>query len=266
MPPRGRCAKRFSSDGAQLQAVVAVVAGQAAFAALQPEMLEARGPVVLAGDAEGMDVVLADVAPVLEADAELEGALRGGHELLLVDLQQAVEGHQRRDGRFADAHGADLVGFDQRDVEQLAQRLRQRRGHHPAGGAAAGDDHAADRPPCGIVHGSRIVASRPHRFRRCSRCARSSRTACRIERRRARAARVSGMCAAVSSSALEHVMAEQVFPGRALLRRQVAHGHHREHQRAHRRVHVRRRLAPPVVDQHVEGVERLDVVPPHARE
>ena len=39
----------------------------------------------------------------------------------------------------------------------------------------------------------------------------------------------------------------------------------REHQRVHRRVHERRRLAPPVVHQHVERVERLDVMPPHAR-
>jgi hypothetical protein len=38
--------------GAQLEAVVAVVARELAFAALEPEMLETRRPVILAGGAE----------------------------------------------------------------------------------------------------------------------------------------------------------------------------------------------------------------------
>ena len=128
--------------GLQLQAVVAVVAGQLALAALQPEVLEARGPVVLAREPEGVDVVLPHVAPVLEADAELEGGLRGGHELLFVDVEQLVEGQQRGDRGLAHAHGADLVGLDQADVQRLAQRLAQAGRHHPAGRAAAGDDDA----------------------------------------------------------------------------------------------------------------------------
>jgi hypothetical protein len=99
---------------------------------------------VLARQAEGMEVVLADVAPVLELDAELEGGLRGGHELLLVDAQQLVVGEQRRDGGLADADGADLVGLDEPDVERLAEHLGQQGGDHPAGGAAPGDDDAAD--------------------------------------------------------------------------------------------------------------------------
>src|SRR5687768_8950155 len=71
----------------------------------------------------------------------------------------------------------------------------------------------------------------------------------------------------VSSCALlrlEDVVPEQVLPGLALLRRQVAHSQDREHERVHGRVHERRRLAPPVVHQHVQGLERLDVMPPHA--
>ena len=112
MPPRGRCAKRSCLRGLELEAIVAVVPGEFPLAALQPEVLEAGRPVILARHAEGMDVVLAGRAPVLEADAELEGALGRGHELLLVDLEQAMEGDQRRNRRLADAHRADLVGFD----------------------------------------------------------------------------------------------------------------------------------------------------------
>src|SRR5688572_2889837 len=115
--------------GAQLEAVVAVVARQSALAALEPEMLEACGPMILARDAEGMNVVLAQifrrrVAPVLELDTQLERGLRRGHEFLLVDLEQAVEGDQGGNRRLADTHGTDLVGLDQLDVEHLAQRLR----------------------------------------------------------------------------------------------------------------------------------------------
>ena len=45
---------------AQLQAVVAVVGRELAVASLEPEVLEARRPVVLASEAERMDVVLTD--------------------------------------------------------------------------------------------------------------------------------------------------------------------------------------------------------------
>ena len=179
---------------AQLEAVVAVVGGQLAFAALQPEMLEARRPVVLAGGAEGVNVVFAAVAPIFKSDAELERGLRGGHELLLVDSQQAMKRHERRNGRLAHAHGADLIGLHQPDVEQLAERFRQTRGHHPARGAAAGDHHASH-----AVLTAQILHAYPfYLLSRARTFARSSRTRLASRVPSARRAR-SGMCAAVSS-------------------------------------------------------------------
>jgi hypothetical protein len=99
---------------------------------------------VFAGDAEGMHVVLPYVAPVLEADTELEGALGRRHELLLVDVEQSMERHQRGNGRLANADGSDFIRLHQFDVEHFAKRLGQPRRDHPAGGAAAGDDDFAD--------------------------------------------------------------------------------------------------------------------------
>jgi hypothetical protein len=181
--------------GAQLETVIAVVAGQAALAALEPEVLEARGPVVGAGQAERMDVVLAHVAPVLEADAKLERGLGRGHELLLVDLKQLVEVHQGRDGGLANADGADRVRFDQRDLEPLAERFGDAGSGHPAGGAATGDDDAPYRFAIVLLHLELL-----QRFSLLSRCARRLRVISSSSGPSARRA-AGGMCAAVASPA-----------------------------------------------------------------
>src|SRR5690606_6201174 len=73
--------------GKPFLAVFAELLADTQFQSLEPEVLEPARPAILTRPPEGMNVVLADVAPVLERDAELERALDGHHEIPLVDLQ-----------------------------------------------------------------------------------------------------------------------------------------------------------------------------------
>src|SRR5262245_2644986 len=103
-------------------------------------MMKLAQPRRLAVPSKRMNVRIADVRPVLEPDAELERCSGRAHELLLVDAQQLVGHTHRWNGGFPDSDGADLLRLDERDVEQLAELLRNGGRRHPTGSAAAGDD------------------------------------------------------------------------------------------------------------------------------
>jgi hypothetical protein len=100
--------------------------------------LEAKAP-------EGMHEGVALVLPPLELDGELDGAVGGLHDFEGVDAQRLEVAPDGGDGGLADADGADRRGFDQRDGHAEAlQPVRDRRGSHPAGGAASDDDDGLD--------------------------------------------------------------------------------------------------------------------------
>ena len=103
-------------------------------------MLKTGGPAVLARETERVNIVFANISPVLERDAQLEGSLDGCDKILLLDLQEFVQGHDGWDGRLTDPNRADLFRLDQLDVEVRAQQPGQRCRRHPAGRATAGDN------------------------------------------------------------------------------------------------------------------------------
>lgn len=95
---------------------------------------------------ERMEEAIARQAPVLERDRQLEGAGHRAQELLLVDLQEAVEGADRRHSGLTDTDRADLLGLDQRDLQLVTELVRKRAAGQPTRRTATGNDHLADAP------------------------------------------------------------------------------------------------------------------------
>src|SRR3546814_9576757 len=83
----------------QFQAIILIGRIMPLGTAVQPEMLEARRPVILAGQPEAVEITGADILPVVEQYAELEGRLRRAHEIGLVDAEQPVVIDERREDR-----------------------------------------------------------------------------------------------------------------------------------------------------------------------
>jgi hypothetical protein len=129
-----------------------------------PEGVEGDALHVDAERPEGVEIGLADGAPVDELDAQLEDALGLADEVVLVEAEHGVEQADLRDRRLAHADDADLLGLDQGDGRVVRpEDLGHGRGRHPAGRAAADDEDAAD---AGIGHGARLfVSMKPGRRR-----------------------------------------------------------------------------------------------------
>ena len=129
----------------RVERIMVEVLRSSARALLQPELVAVQPVQVLPDLAEAMDIAVAGRAPVAEFDAELERRLRRADHFELVDAGKAVEGADRRDGRFADADRANLFRFDQADRVGAERQARQQRRGHPARGATADDGDRLER-------------------------------------------------------------------------------------------------------------------------
>src|SRR5688572_29893678 len=98
-------------------------------------MVKAAERKILADISECMHVGGARLRPAVELDTELDRALGGAQEIRLIDPQGFVQNQNRRDRRFAHPDRADLLGFDQGDVNRVAENLCDEAGGDPARGA-----------------------------------------------------------------------------------------------------------------------------------
>src|SRR3569833_4039400 len=102
--------------------------------AFQPEVLEVYTQLGEAVRAEGMDVAIAQAAPVHELDSEFVSALGRAHKLVLIELQQGIEVQELGDGRFAHPDCAEFLGLNQLDMQAGgAEHFCEGGCSHPAG-------------------------------------------------------------------------------------------------------------------------------------
>src|SRR3546814_3089007 len=93
-------------------------------------------------------------APILEADAQFEARLRRLDDLALAEPQPREQLTERRDRALSHPHRADIVRFDQVDLDHALILVREDGGGDPPRGATPDDADATDgagRAHCGIA-------------------------------------------------------------------------------------------------------------------
>src|SRR5690349_25114435 len=107
-------------------------------------------------ETERMEVTVVQMTPVDEFDTQFERSVGFADELVFVQSQDVVVERDHGNRGFADADGADQLGFDERDrVVLCAHDLGERRRGHPTGTAASNDDDVSNAV---LLHGSRYLA------------------------------------------------------------------------------------------------------------
>ena len=151
VPRLGRCTGG-SKDALYAGPPVIAVCAAAAKACIQPmihHVFRRDRRVAL----EGMEVLVALVAvgraakPVAKKDAVFERGIGGNQEFAFLNAGRGKERAQADGSRFADADRRHVRGFNQCDrimrTRFQAQHFAEKTGRHPAGGAAAHDNHAS---------------------------------------------------------------------------------------------------------------------------
>src|SRR5690606_2659798 len=109
------------------------------------ELVERDTVDVFAIIAEGVEVAVADPAPIDEFDPQLERAVGGAQKLVLVDIQHAIEMDDGRNGRFTDADCSDRIAFDERNLAPaVIEETRGCRSGHPARRTPSHDHDSAN--------------------------------------------------------------------------------------------------------------------------
>ncbi|VVT14865.1 conserved hypothetical protein [Sphingomonas aurantiaca] len=144
--------------GGDRDRIVADRPGAACRGKAEPVMVEADIVERSAETAERVNVAVADRAEIAEVDPELEGRMRGAHEIGLVQAQAFDEGTDVRQRCLTDPDDPDIRRLDQMDRARDRQQPHKRRGRHPPSRPAAHHDD----PRFAHIHWPSIVA--PHRF------------------------------------------------------------------------------------------------------
>jgi len=137
-------AKSPAFGGNGIERIVPQTAVAAGALAAQPVVVKRQRPERHPCFAEGMQVRIADTAPIVELDAELECALRRAQHFVFIQTEKRIDQPDLWDGGLADTDDADLLGLDQADTQLLAHGLGEACRGHPAGGTATDDDDVAN--------------------------------------------------------------------------------------------------------------------------
>ena len=95
-----------------------------------------------------MKIALAGHAPVFELDGELDRRLGLADELALIETEGGIDLLDGRNRGLANTDNANVVRFNQLDIDLAAKNAAQHGRCHPAGSATADYDYLAN----SIVH------------------------------------------------------------------------------------------------------------------
>ena len=107
---------------------------------LEPILVKINGPVVLSNDTEAVDIAIPQLPPVDELNSEFERCLRIPHELVFVQIEQAIEQIDHRNGGLSNANRGNLIGLHKCDRVVSLEYFCECRCSHPAGCSTPNDN------------------------------------------------------------------------------------------------------------------------------